>query len=110
MPRQHSYSAETVAAARALGLEIARARRERRLTLAELAERTGVTAVTLRQVERGAPSVALGTYFEAALLAGVDLFGSDRGELDGLVRRGQERLALLPQRVRRTERPVRDEF
>ena len=67
----------TSEAARLLGRRVSLARRERRWTLAELAERVGVSVVTIRKVERGDPTVALGTAFEAAVIAGVVLFHRD---------------------------------
>ena len=84
------------------------ARRERRWTLAELAERVGVSAVTMRKVERGDPSVALGTAFEAAALVGVPLFHQDsaRRSVEGEV--VLSRLAVLPATVR--SRRVDDDF
>lgn len=110
MRTTHTYSRRTSTGAKLLGLEIARARRERRWTLGELAERAGVSAATARQVERGAPTVALGTFFEMAVLVGVDLFDVDGERLDDLVQRGRDRLRLLPARVRESSRPVRDDF
>jgi transcriptional regulator with XRE-family HTH domain len=109
MRRPHSYSAPTVDALRVLGLEISRARRERRWTATELADRAGIGAVTLRKVERGDPTVAIGTVFEVAVLLGVPLFGVDPTELPTLAQRGQERLAVVPARVRST-RTVHDDF
>ena len=50
------------------------ARVERRWTVAESAERVGVSPVTIRKVETGNPSVAPGTAPEAAVLVGVTLF------------------------------------
>jgi transcriptional regulator with XRE-family HTH domain len=101
MKRSHPYSPQTVDTVQALGLEIARARRERRWTLATLAERAGVSVVTLRQVERGSPTVAIGTAFELATLVGIALFGAaDRTQSTALRERAQDRLALLPSRVR----------
>jgi transcriptional regulator with XRE-family HTH domain len=93
-----------------LGLEVARARRERRWTAEDLAERAGISLVTLRKVERGDPTVALGTAFEVAVLVGVPLFNVDRSELPALVTRGREQLALVPSRVREPVSPVRDDF
>lgn len=77
------------------------ARRERRWTLQELAERVGVTAVTMRKVERGDPSVRLGIAFEAAVLTGVPLFDADAARRRAEARRVEDRLAVLPQLVRR---------
>lgn len=100
----------TVDAARVLGQQIARARRARRWTMAELGERVGVSAPTIASVERGAPGVALGTVFEAATVLGVPLFGADAPELAVLARRGRDELALLPRRVRHAEVQVDDDF
>jgi len=96
-------------ATRLLGARIRLARRERRWTLQELAERVGVTAVTLRKVEQGDPSVRLGIAFEAAALTGVPLFGEDpeRRQVEG--RRVEDRLAVLPRLVRRPKE-VDDDF
>lgn len=76
----------------------------------ELAERAGVSVPTIRKVEKGDPAVAIGTVFEMATLLGLPLFGTDRSGLVDLVQRGQERLALLPARVRDKDRPVHDDF
>lgn len=110
MRRSHTYSRQTLDVARVLGLEVARARRERRWTVSELAERAGISPVTLRKVEQGDPTVALGTAFEVATLVGIRLFGADREELSALVDRGRERLALLPARVREPGGDVHDDF
>jgi transcriptional regulator with XRE-family HTH domain len=110
MRRTHTYSPQTLDAAKILGLEVARARRARRQTVADLAERAGISTITLRNVERGVPSVAIGTVFEVATLLGIELFGADRGGLRSMVDRGRERLALLPARVREPTSAVRDGF
>ncbi|WP_419916799.1 helix-turn-helix transcriptional regulator [Candidatus Poriferisodalis sp.] len=101
-------SRSTVEAARLLGRRIALARRERRWTIAELAERVGCSAATMGKVERGDPSVALGTVFEAAALVGVPLFTDDAVTLAREADLVEARLAVLPQRVRR--RHVDDDF
>ena len=95
------FSPVTLEAARLLGSRVALARRERRWTIAELAERVGASVVTIRKVERGDPTVALGTALEAATLVGVTLFHEDptRRSLEAEV--VQARLALLPTSVRR---------
>jgi DNA-binding XRE family transcriptional regulator len=102
VPRsRRTFSRQTLDAAEVLGQQVAQARRERRLTLEELAERAGVAPFTVSKVERGDPTVALGTAFEVARLVGVPLFGvEDRTTMAGLVRQGRDRLTLLPARVR----------
>ena len=106
----HQWSKITSEASQLLGLEVARARKERRWTAAELSERAGITAVTLRKVERGDPTVALGTVFEVATLVGVHLFDIEREALPDLILRVQSRLALLPTRVREPSTMVHDDF
>jgi len=88
---------------------ISAARRERGMTGAELAERVGITRVTLRRIERGEPGVAIGTVFEAANLVGVPLFGQDAAGLRHLRGQVESRVALLPAHVRRTKQ-VDDDF
>ena len=84
-------------------------RLERGWTVAELAERVGVSLGTIRSIERGRPGVALGTALEAATLVGVPLFHED-----ALVRRQhralqEQTLALLPSTARRRAE-VDDDF
>lgn len=101
MKRAHPVSAQARAALQVLGVEIARGRRARRWTAAALAERAGISAVTLHNVEQGSPTVAIGTVFELATLVGVPLFGTtDRSALNDLRGRSRMQLALLPSRIR----------
>ena len=109
MARARTYSPQTRDAVRLLGLEIARTRRARRWTIPDLAERAGVSAVTVRSAEKGAVTVAIGTVFEIASILGIDLFGAP-SELPHLVARSRERLTLLPARVRESSVPVDDDF
>jgi transcriptional regulator with XRE-family HTH domain len=91
----------TVEAARLLGARVRLARRERRWTLQELAERVGVTHVTMRKVERGDLTVGLGVAFEAAAVLGVPLFHEDRSRRALEAGRVEDRLAVLPALVRK---------
>ena len=99
--KQNPLSAQAIEAAELLGARIQLARRERRWTLQELADRIGVTAVTMRKVERGDPSVRLGIAFEAAALTGVALFDPEPSRRRLEAERVRDRLALLPRLVRR---------
>ncbi|MGH8980050.1 MAG: helix-turn-helix transcriptional regulator [Acidimicrobiales bacterium] len=100
MRRPHSFSRPTRQALELFGLEVAGARRRRRWTAVELAERAGISRTTLHKLEAGDPSVAIGTAFEVATLLGIPLFDADRAELSDLVARARDRLTLLPARVR----------
>jgi transcriptional regulator with XRE-family HTH domain len=90
----------TIDAARLLGARIRLARREHRWTVEELAERVGVGHVTMRKIERGDATVGLGVAFEAATVAGVPLFHDDVARRRLEAARVDDRLAVLPQRVR----------
>lgn len=109
MKRPITFSPPTVEATELLGARIRLARRERRWTLQELADRVGVTAVTMRKVERGDPTVRLGVAFEAAILVGVPLFHQDRSRLSLEAARVDDRLAVLPRLVRKPAQ-VDDDF
>jgi transcriptional regulator with XRE-family HTH domain len=92
-----------------LGLAVRAGRLKRRWTIAELAERVGVSRPTMAKIERGDPRVAIGTFFEAATLVGVPLFVDE----DARTRYGAHKraeLALLPGSARRPRQVVDDDF
>ena len=109
MTAPRTYSPLTVEAAKLLGARVRLARRERRWTLQELAERVGVSHVTMRKVERGDLTFALGIAFEAAAVVGVPLFHEDRSRRSLEASRVDDRLAVLPQLVRKPLK-VDDDF
>jgi len=109
MARARTYSPQARDAVALLGLEIARERRARRWTVAELAERAGVSHMTVRSAEKGALTVGIGTVFEIAAILGIDLFAPP-GEIGDLLNRNRDRLALLPSRVREAVADVDDDF
>lgn len=86
-------------AVRLLGAQVAAGRRRRRWTAARVAEQANISLPTLRKIERGVPSVAVGTVLEVAVVVGVPLFGVDAEQLGELSDRVEDRLALLPARV-----------
>jgi transcriptional regulator with XRE-family HTH domain len=110
MRKPHTYHPQSRDAARVLGAQIATARRERRWTAANLAERAGISVITLRKIEKGDPSVAIGSVFEVATLLGVPLFTPDRRELSAILDQADKQLALIPARVRARSKVVNDAF
>jgi len=103
-----TYSPLTVEAAKLLGGNVRLGRRQRRWTVAELAERVGVSEATMLKVEHGDPGVRLGIAFEAAALVGVPLFSEDGSRRALETARIEDRLAVLPQRVRQPLEPDDD--
>ena len=108
MSRNREFSPVTLSALRMLGDRVRVSRRERRLRAAEVAERVGVSLTTIRKVERGDPTVALGTAFEVAAIVGVALFHEERARRVAEAEYLTSRLAVLPAAVRRG--PVDDDF
>lgn len=81
------------------------------MTETDLAARVGVARSTVQLIEKGSPKVEIGLVFEAAVIAGVNLFGVDLASLRVERARLTDKLALLPQSVRRPRRAkVSDDF
>ena len=104
-----TYSRETLRALAYLAAQISMARKERRFTEAEMAERVGISRSTLRAIEEGSAKVEIGLMLETAFLLGVPIFG-DEGVSGADLGRIRDRLALLPQAVRRRGKDIDDDF
>lgn len=85
-------------------------RKERNLTLGELADRLGVSTPTVRKILEGSPSVAIGAYFEAARILGVPLFDPDPDRFAVTASRTAELESLLPKRIRTHQQEIDDRF
>ena len=110
MKKRRMYLPSTEQALIVLGSQIAIARRQLGWTAADFADRLGVNVELISRIERGAPTTAIGTAFEAAVLCGVPLFGADPADLPDLAQRQRDQLALLPARVRPRALEVSDDF
>lgn len=108
MKRPRTYSPATLEAAELLGARIRERRLGRRWTMQNLADRIGVTPVTVHKIEHGDPSVGLGLAFEAAALVGVPLFDEDPRLRAMEAQRASERLAVLPRSARALTEPSDD--
>lgn len=100
MKRTRIYPEVVLRAAELLGAQIRQGRIGREWTVRDLAERAGISTGTLVRVERGDPTVAIGTVFDVATLVGVPLFYEDQGRLSAEAARERERAVLLARRVR----------
>ncbi len=85
-------------------------RKEKRLTLDELADRLGASTPTVRSMLDGAPTVAIGTYFEAAHILGVPLFDPDSDRFAVTASKTADIESLLPKRIVNREEVVDDDF
>ena len=93
-------------ALRKLGEDIRDARKRRRISTSLMAQRIGITRVTLNRIEKGDPKVNMGAYAMAIHILG------KLEELEMLIDRTKDPLGLdlmdetLPQRIRNQNKKV----
>jgi len=93
-----------------LGRLIRQSRIGRKETVAQLAERAGVSRGLLQRIERGDPGCSIGAVFEVATLVGVRLFDLDRERLTANNQMLAQTLTLLPRAAPSSGKPVKDDF
>ena len=96
-------------AVRSLGENLRIARKRREWTIAELAQKMGVSSPTVIALEKGEHTVSIGVLFSALWMLGLE------SELKGLSvfqdRPGQELMSgRLPQRIRSSKRKLNNDF
>ena len=89
---------------------IRKARIERRMTVAALAERAGISRGLMQRIEAGDPGCTIGAVFEVAAIVGVRLFDADRTKMARDVETQREVMALLPRAVRSRRTEADDDF
>lgn len=109
-PTIRTYSRYTQEATALLGALIRAARKERKLTAQELSERAGISRGLLQRIEKGDLKCEIGATFEVATILGIKLFDADATTLTKHLRQTEDKLALLPQRIRTKQTVVRDDF
>jgi transcriptional regulator with XRE-family HTH domain len=93
-----------------MGEQIKLGRKQRHWTEQNFADRAGISRATLQKIENGEMSCAVGLVFEVAALVGVKLFEPDSIPLSKHIEHTQDKIALLPQRIKAKRRAVRDGF
>lgn len=112
MPKSitRSYSRYSRNASALLGALIREARKERKMTAQELADRAGISRGLLQRIEKGDLKCEIGAAFEAASIVGVQLFEADENTLSTHLNQTKDKLALLPKSVRKKSRVANDDF
>lgn len=105
-----TYSRYTKEAIKLLAGQIKATRLERGIAVQELAERAGISRDLLRRIEKGDPVCGIGVVFEVAVLLGLPLFQSDYDDLVLKNKTVEDKLALLPSRIRKTKVDIDDDF
>jgi transcriptional regulator with XRE-family HTH domain len=109
-PAIRSYSRYGREAAELLGHMIRNARVERKMTIADVAERAGVSRGLVHRIENGDMGCSIGAAFEVAAIVGVRLFDAEPTSLTRHLGMARDKLALLPKAARRSPEAVNDDF
>lgn len=109
-PINRAYSRYSRGAAQLLGQMIRLGRMNRKLTVAELAERAGVSRGLIQRIERGDMGCAIGAVFEAAAIVGIELFDADQSTLTASIVSNRQTLTLLPKSARPSRKAINDDF
>jgi len=80
------------------------------MTQSDLAERAGISPVTLRKIEQGDLKCEIGLVFEVAILVGIRLFEIDGVPLNFLADSINDKLALLPKKIDAPDNGYNDDF
>jgi transcriptional regulator with XRE-family HTH domain len=110
MNKVRTYSRYSLNAAILIGKQIRFARKKRKWSEVDLAERAGVSRSTIKRIEKGDMTCALGLVFEVAVLVGIKLFESDDISLTAQIERLDDKIALFPKAVQNVEKKVDDAF
>ena len=108
--KNRAYSRYSREAAALMGKMIRLYRTERKFTTQDLADRAGISRVTLQKIEKGDMKCEIGLVFEVATLVGIRLFETDTMSIGSLEERVEDKIALLPKSIRKSKRPVSDDF
>ena len=110
MIKQRVYSKYAQDAAFLIGQQIKLARKSKKWSSANLAERAGITRETLQRIENGDMRTSIGLVFEVAAIIGVPLFTEDKQLFSNNLELIQSKIELLPQRIRTQRKVVDDNF
>jgi transcriptional regulator with XRE-family HTH domain len=110
MIKQRVYSKYAQDAASLIGQQIKLARKSKKWSSANLAERAGITRETLQRIENGDMRTSIGLVFEVAAIIGVPLFTEDKQLFSNNLELIQSKIELLPQRIRTKKKVVDDNF
>lgn len=109
-PQHRAYSRYSTEALALLGQMIRAGRIDRKITGEEMASRIGISRSLVQRIEKGDPGCTIGPVFEAAAIAGVPLFESDKERLGAHRAFAGEMLSLLPKYARKPKRAIKDDF
>ncbi len=89
---------------------IRNARIGRNITVAEVAERAGISRGLVHRIEKGEMGTSIGAAFEVAAIVGLRLFDAEPATLTRHLAMERDRRTLLPKSVRLRTAKVKDDF
>lgn len=101
------YSTESVQLMSSL---IKVARKERKLTTQEIADRAGISRGLVQRIEKGDMKCSIGAVFEVAAILGIKLFDTNETSLAKNIRQNEDKLTLMPKSIRKKKRVINDDF
>lgn len=111
LPRkERTYSRYNIEAVTLFGKLIQIARKEKKISENDLADRAGIARSTLQRIEKGDLTCEIGLVFEVATIVGVKLFNADSRFLTMQTERADLRIALLPKAIRKPKKSLDDGF
>ncbi|MFV1984912.1 MAG: helix-turn-helix transcriptional regulator [Thiohalomonadales bacterium] len=110
MAKVRTYSKYSVESVSLLAKLIKLGRKQRKWSENELADRAGISRATVQKIEKGDLTCAIGLVFETAMLVGVNLFDVDNTSLTAHLENTNNKIALLPKAIHKSNKEVDDEF
>jgi transcriptional regulator with XRE-family HTH domain len=108
--KAQAYSRYSADAVQLMSSLIKVARKERKLTTQDIADRAGISRGLVQRIEKGDMKCSIGAVFEVAAILGVKLFDADETSLSKNLRQNEDKLALMPKSIRKKTRVVKDDF
>lgn len=110
MKTKRTYSTYSNKAMSLLGSSIRAARKEKKMSESELAERAGVARSLVQRIEKGDMTCGIGSVFELAYIVDIPLFGLDKHGLASEIAQVENKLTLLPKAIRNSNKSIDDNF
>lgn len=109
-PNIRLSSTLTQSATKLLGQLIREQRLKKKMTTLDLSLRSGISRSLLQRIEHGDTNCSIGAFFEAATIVGVSLFDLDEKSISLAIHHQQEKLTLLPSKIRPSRIHFNDDF
>jgi len=108
--KTQAYSRYSADAVQLMSSLIKVARKERKLTTQDIADRAGISRGLVQRIEKGDMKCSIGAVFEVAAILNIRLFDADKHSLSSHIRQSEDKLTLMPKSIRKKVRVIKDDF